>query len=89
MPDWLVIALLVVFVIHLVLFLRIALKRRERYYWLVSLTFLLLVISFSSRLWLSDLLIGKIPAYWFPRVAAWGCTITVIVLAIRRRKQDA
>ena len=85
MPEWLVKSLLVIFVIHFVMFARIALRKKDRYYWLVSITFFLLVISFSTRLWFESLHVFDIPAYWIPRVAAWTCTLVAILLAIRRR----
>ncbi len=86
MPEWLVLILLVVFVIHFVVFIRVALKKKERYYWLVSTTFFLLVLSFSSRLWFERIEIAGVPAYWMPRVAAWACTAFAIYLAVQRRK---
>jgi hypothetical protein len=85
MPEWLILSLLVVFVIHLALFVRLALKKKEGYYWLVSTTFFLLVLSFSSRLWFESIIIFGIPVYWFPRIAAWMCTAVAVTFAIRRK----
>lgn len=87
MPDWLIASLLVVFSVHLAAFVRLGLKRRERYYIAVSLTFALLVLAFGLRLAAPELRVGDIPLHWMARRLAWAsAAVSIGWLLIRRFK---
>lgn len=86
MPPWLVRALLAVFAVHLVVFGRLAITRRERYYVVVSATFALLVLAFSLRIAAPTLTLGGVGIHWYPRVAAWVSAAISLVLLIKRRR---
>jgi hypothetical protein len=89
MPEWLVIVLLLVFVVHLVIFSRLALKRRLAYYWLVSAVFLMLVASFGSRVFAPEWMLGPLAAYELFRYFAWMlAVITIPWMVIRLRKKQ-
>ena len=84
MPDWLVIMLLLVFVVHLVIFSRLAIKRRLPYYWLVSAVFAVLVISFGLRVIAPEWMLGPLAGYQLFRYFAWLlATITIPWMFIR------
>ena len=71
MPEWLVILLLLIFVIHLVIFGRLARKRKLPYFWLVTAVFAMLVASFGLRLFASEWMLGPLVAYQLFRYFAW------------------
>lgn len=87
MPEWLLIVLLLVFVIHLLVFGRLALKRGGAYYWLVSSVFAALVLSFSSRLWASEWMLAGLPAHQLFRYVAWALAAVTIPWLIYRITQ--
>ncbi|MCC6201690.1 MAG: hypothetical protein IT494_01640 [Gammaproteobacteria bacterium] len=93
MPVWLIWFLLIVFVAHLAVFARLALRHRNLRYSLVTLTFVLLVASFSLRLGAPEWTIGRMPVHWMLRYAAWAiAAITIswlihLKVAARRAKQ--
>jgi hypothetical protein len=78
-------ALLAVFAVHLAAFGRLAWLRRERYYAVASLTFVLLVGVFALRLWAPEWELGGHPASRYLRVAAWGSAAVSLSLFVRRR----
>lgn len=71
MPRWLMLVLLLIFATHLVVFLRLSIRRGDGHYALVSATFALLVLSFSLRLWAPELELHGQKLYWDSRIAAW------------------
>jgi hypothetical protein len=84
MPEWLVIVLLLIFVIHLVVFGRLAVNRKLPYYWLVTAVFAVLSISFGLRLFTPQLTLGPLAAYQLFRYFAWLlAAITIPWLVIR------
>ena len=85
MPDWLIELLIFVFIAHFVAFVRLAYIRKDRRYILVSLTFFLLILSFSTRLWWPRAHLGPISIHWDFRIAAWTSTLAVIVMLLKRR----
>lgn len=90
MPNWLVWFLLIVFVVHLIAFGRLALIHRNLRYSLITLTFLLLVGAFGLRLGAPDLMVGDLPLHWFLRRAAWvSAAVTITMLIVRRFKKAA
>lgn len=85
MPDWLVIALLVLFAVHLAVFFRLFLKRGEKYYLAASFTFLLLVLTFAVRLWWAEAAVAGYSLFWILRIAAWISAAFSISWLIKRR----
>jgi hypothetical protein len=84
MPEWLVTALFLIFVIHLVVFGRLAVNRKLPYYWLVTAVFATLSVSFGLRLFSPDLMLGSLAAYQLFRYFAWLlAAITIPWLVIR------
>ena len=84
MPEWLVILLLLVFIVHLVIFSRLALKKKLPYYWLVSAVFAMLVASFGLRVFAPEWMLGPLAAYQLFRYFAWLlAVITIPWLVIR------
>lgn len=83
MPVWLIWALLIVFVAHLIVFARLTYLHRNLRYALVTLTFVLLVVSFSLRLGAPNLMLGHTPAHWVLRYLAWGSAAITISWLIR------
>ena len=85
MPNWLVAVLLAVFVIHLIVFFHLFLRWGENYYLAASITFLLLVATFSVRLWWADAQLGGYSLFWVLRIAAWISAAISIGWLLRRR----
>jgi hypothetical protein len=85
MPDWLLTVLVAIFVIHLFLFSRRALQRHEAYYYVVCVTFLLLIVSFSIRLAGLQITIGSIRVDAALRIAAWITAAIGISLLLHRK----
>lgn len=75
--------LLVVFAIHLVVFARLYLRRRQLRHGAATLTFALLVSAFSLRLWAEEWAVAGIPTHFVVRVAAWMAAGVSIPLFIR------
>ena len=88
MPEWLVIILLLVFIVHLVIFSRLALKSRLPYYWLVSAVFAVLVVSFGLRAFAPEWMLGPLAGYQLFRYFAWLlAVITIPWMVIRLRSK--
>jgi len=89
MPFWLIVFLAVLFMLHWIAFMRLAIIRRQRYYWLLSLLFFLLTASFTLRLINPDLLLSGQPVHLLLRYSAWAITavtVPMLVLKLRRGK---
>lgn len=85
MPHWQLIGLLGIFTIHLIIFLRLTVKHRKSYYVLASLSFFLLILSFSLHLWMPALELGGHKVYWYLRVGGWlaaGLSVLLMVVGI-------
>lgn len=88
MPEWLVILLFMIFVIHLVIFGRLATIQKLRYYWLVAAVFALLSVSFGLRLFTPEWMLGPLAAYQLFRYFAWLlAAITIPWMVIRLLKK--
>ena len=85
MPDWLVAALLAVFIVHLILFARLALRCRQGYYLAVTLTFALLVIAFGLRLGWPEIRVGELQLFQLFRWSAWASAVVSISWFLVRR----
>ncbi len=77
--------LLLVFVIHLILFTRRFVKRRRGSDAIVSLTFLLLVLSYSCRLWAPTWMAFDLAIFSLLRYGAWCTAVLSLALLVRRR----
>jgi hypothetical protein len=84
MPLWLIVSLLIVFAIHFVAFFSLFFIRKDKYYAYICLTFLLLVISYSMRIWLGDFHLAGVKGFWVFRVAAWISALISISMTVRR-----
>lgn len=85
MTDWVSALLLGVFVIHLVIFARLALRRREAYYVAVTMTFALLVLAFGLRLLWPELRAGTVALHQMFRWLAWvSAGVSISWLLLRR-----
>jgi hypothetical protein len=58
--------------------------RKDKYFAYVSLTFLLLVISYSMRIWFGNFYLAGVKAFWIFRVAAWLSALITIGMTVRR-----
>ena len=91
MPEWLVILLLLIFVIHLVIFGRMAVRQKLPYFWLVTAVFAMLVASFGLRVFAPEWMLGPLAGYQLFRYFAWLlAAITIpwmVVRLINKRKK--
>jgi hypothetical protein len=87
MGNFLLKFLFVNFFIHLGLFLWLAATRRKVYYYVLSLTFLLLVLSFSLRIWYPDMEFSGHTLYWYFRMSALATTAAALLLIFRQRQK--
>lgn len=78
--------LLGVFIVHLLVFARRTWQRRQFADAITSVTFFLLVLSFSMRLWLPTWMIYDIPVFAIVRRLAWVTAAWSVLLWIRRRR---
>ena len=80
--------LLLVFLVHLAVFSRLAIRRKEGYYLALVLTFSLLSVSAALRLWPAEMmLMGEPLAQWFRRAALAAAVVSIswgLVRFIRR-----
>lgn len=77
--------LFVIFTIHLSVFAFLAWWRRERMYWVLVATFVLLLGAHALRTFAPSLQIGPVPAFWPLRIASWIGAAVGLVLLLRRR----
>lgn len=90
MPDWLIVALVGVFAIHLVAFAALWFRRRQNYYIALVVTFSLLTASFALRLSGAGPDLGGRGLDEWLRFAAWAAaavSISWTVWRIRQRRQ--
>lgn len=83
--------LLVVFLIHLIVFARLAIRRREGYYVALVTTFGLLVASNAVRLMAPELEVFERALFQWLRWTAWLAALVSISWGIRRyiqRRRD-
>jgi 4-amino-4-deoxy-L-arabinose transferase-like glycosyltransferase len=75
--------LLIVFTVHLLIFLRLTFRHKRSYFLLAAIAFLALVVSNALHLWRPQLdLAGHDPHVWL-RVTAWIATAGSAVLFLR------
>ena len=77
--------LLVIFLIHLAVFARMALRTRRGYHRSLALVFVCLIGMVGLRLWVPNLSLGALP-FWYPfRWGAWAFTLLTVVQWLRYR----
>lgn len=84
MPDWLVIALALLFLAHLLAFARLAVRRGGAYYWMVTALFAALTASFAVRLLAPDHVVGGMATHLWLRYAAWAVAAVTLPWLIAR-----
>ena len=85
MNSWPLSLLLAIFVLHFLVFFRLALKRRTTTLILLAGTFVLLIAATSVRLWSPDTqLFGNLLSSWL-RTAAWALTILALALYLHKK----
>jgi hypothetical protein len=77
--------LFVIYAIHLAIFAFAWWRRRDGVYGVLVATFVFLLVSHSLRVFAPDLRVGSWPAFWPPRVIAWGCAALGLTLLVVRR----
>ena len=90
MPAWLNVSLAVLFLVHWLAFTALALRRKQAYYWLLSVLFLLLTSSFALRVLNPTLELAGQPLHQLTRYMAWAlAAVTIPMLIIRMRTRRA
>ena len=86
MSDPVTIALIVIFAIHLIVFLHFYVKRRRPYQLYLAVAFVWLILYQVTRLWWNEMtLFGYAAHTWF-RLAAWLTTAMGLLMYIRFRR---
>ena len=81
--------LLLIFVIHLVVFTRIALRTRRGYHQSLVATFICLVAMVALRMWGPGLSLGSLTLWYLFRWGAWAFTLLAAVLWVGHRRHMA
>jgi len=79
--------LITVFSLHVVIFTRLWVKKRDSYYGLIVITFALLVLTQVLILTASELSLGNVPVYWFLRVLPGEPLWVTLFRTLRRRSR--
>jgi len=88
MPQWLVALLTLLFLVHLVAFARLAVRRGGAYYAMVTGLFVALTASFGTRWVAPGLQLAGQPLYQWLRYAAWivaAVTLPMLIVRVLRR----
>lgn len=89
MSNLMTTGLLVLFTVHLVVFLRMTVKHRRFDFFLASITFFALVLSNGLRLWRPNFgLTGLNPHTWL-RAIAWSTTVAAFIAKSKIKKKKA
>ena len=84
MPDWLVIALTLLFFAHFAAFARLAVRRGGAYYLLVTALFAALTASFAVRFLAPAWSLGGVAVHLWLRYAAWAVAIVTVPMMVMR-----
>ena len=79
--------LLAVFAAHLCVFFFLYIKKRQSHHLLTSLTFGLLVLSFSCRIWATHISLFGHDLHVLLRIMAWISTTFVVILTVNSIKK--
>ena len=85
MPDSLLLAIFIVFVVHFIVFLRLSLLRRKLQHILAATSFFLLMMFSSLRLWAPRVMLHGYPVYMYFRVSAWCTSALTLAVFIRNK----
>jgi hypothetical protein len=77
--------LLAIFAIHLGIFSFLYLRKRNPQHLLASITFALLTLSFSCRIWASEAEIFGHSVHSLLRISAWLTSSLILILLARNR----
>jgi hypothetical protein len=77
--------LFTIYAIHLAIFGLLWWRRRQGVYGVLTVTFVLLILSYGLRVYTPEARIGSLAAYWPPRVASWIGVVTGLTLLVVRR----
>jgi hypothetical protein len=77
--------LFVNFLVHFGVFFYLALKRKRVQFALLSLTFLLLVLSFGLSLWLPQAEYHEHKLFWYFRILALATTAAALLFIFRQK----
>jgi len=86
MSEPVTIALIVIFAIHLAVFLHLYVKRRRTYHLYLAGAFVWLILYQVSRLWWNEMTLFGYSAPAFFRLAAWLMTGLGLLMYIRFRQ---
>ena len=75
--------LLIVFFIHLLVFLRLALRSNHGYQWMGVVTFVLLITGTIQRFWWPDLHLADRELFPLVQAAAWLASGVTLLLFLR------
>ncbi len=82
--NWTTAGLLLVFLVHLVVFAILGLRRRQGYYLALVVTFSLLSAAMAFRLWWPELSVGDWPVSQLLRAMAWNAAVVSITWGLAR-----
>lgn len=85
LPGWVLAVVAAVFAAHLVVFGRLAYRRRSRYHAAVAITFALLIVMLGLRTLAPEARWLGVPLVSVARVMAWAAALTGISIVLRRR----
>lgn len=83
MPKLFSIALIIVFIVHFLVALKLYLKRKRAHTFFLMSSFLLLIIYLVTRLGLCDLELFGYHIHAYFRITAWITTIIGLLLYVR------
>ncbi len=85
MPRSLLFSILIIFIIHFVIFLRLSLLRRKAHHVLATVSFLMLIMFSSIRLWAPRMMLFGHPVHIYFRISAWFTSATTLAVYVRNR----
>ena len=85
MTQHIPIFLLIIFSIHLVVFLRLTFRHKRSDFLLAAIAFLAMVLSSSLRLWRPEMDLAGYDPYAWLRILAWGATAAAAIQFVRHR----
>ena len=77
--------LLAIFLLHLLVFSLLYLRQRKTHHLFVSLTFFLLTLSFSCRIWAAQVTLFGHDLHVLLRLSAWMSTAVVATILFKNR----
>ncbi|PIE68870.1 MAG: hypothetical protein CSA21_04865 [Deltaproteobacteria bacterium] len=78
-------SIILIFAIHVCVFSVLYIRKRKTRHLIVALNFVLLILSFSCRLWATDITVFGYDLHLILRIAAWISTTILVAQLVRRR----